>query len=88
MELVVPGLVTIIALIAIVAGLLLGVYWLMGLYAVHSRKQEDELPEVELPSHLHEIFTGLPIFVTLFCIGIAVCMIAYVLSVWAFGVSY
>lgn len=88
MELVVPGLVAIIALIAIVGGILFAGYWLMGLYAIHSRKVEQELPEVELPSHLHEVFTGLPWFIVLFIVGIGICMVAYVISVWAYGVSY
>ena len=88
MELVAPGLVNVIALIAIISGLLLAGWWVIGFYSVRSRKQEEELPEVELPGHLHEVFTGVPPVLIILFVFTGITMVAYVLSVWVFGVSY
>ncbi len=88
MELVVKPLVNLIAYIAISAGILLALWWIVGLYAVHSRKKEHELPHVDLPGHLHEIETGIPPVLIIFFILFAIAMVSYVLCVWAFGVSY
>ena len=88
MELVVPELVNIIAIIAMIAGLLFAGWWFVGLYGMRTRKSEQELPEVDLPAHLHEALTGVPPFLIIFYAFVAVCLVAYVLSVWAFGVTY
>ena len=88
MELVSQGLTNIIAIVAIIAGILLAVWWLVGLYAVQSRKQEHELPEVDLPADLHETISGVPTFLWIFILLTGVTLVAYVLSVWITGVSY
>ncbi len=88
MELVSPSLVSIIAFLAISAGLLLTAWWIAALYAAHDRKEEKEMPEIELPGHLHEKHTGVPAALVAYFIFSAVAMAAYVIAVWVGGVSY
>ncbi|MCL5103463.1 MAG: hypothetical protein M1133_05035 [Armatimonadetes bacterium] len=88
MELVNQELTNIIAIVAMVAGILLAVWWLVGLYSVHTRKQEHELPEVDLPADLHETISGVPAFLWIFILLTGVTLVAYVVSVWLSGVSY
>lgn len=88
MELVTPGLTNWIAYLAIIGGILLGAWWVTALYFVHSRKQEEELPEFNLLAHLHEVEAAVPVAVIILCTFIGVSMVAYVISVWLVGVSY
>lgn len=88
MELVARLFVNIMAVIAIAVGIAIGGWWVMGLYAVHSRKEEKELPEVELPSHLHEVISGIPPVMIFFYAFIAISLIVYVLYIWLGGFNY
>ena len=88
MELVSPWLTNAIAVIAIVTGLVGTAWWIIGLYGMHNRKEEKELPEIELPAHLHEVMSGVPLALVLFYIFTGITLIAYVVSVWIAGVSY
>lgn len=83
-----PLLVNIMAAVAIVFGLGLTAWWIVGLYWIHSRKEEKELPEVELPAHIHEVFTGVPPVLIIFYIITAVSLIGYVFYIWIGGLSY
>lgn len=83
-----PLLANLLAVAAILGGLALGAWWIIGLYWVHSRKQEEELPEVELPERLREIFTGIPAVLVIFYIFIGVSMLGYVVYVWLGGIRY
>lgn len=80
--------VNLIAISAIIAGLAIGAWWVIGLYFVHSRKEEKELPEIELPAKLHEVFTGIPSVLILFYAFIALSLILYVLYIWLGGLVY
>jgi hypothetical protein len=55
---------------------------------VHSRKVEEELPEIELPAHLHEVFTGVPAALIIFYAFIAASLVVYVLYIWLGGITY
>ncbi len=88
MELVSPLLTNLLALTAIVGGLAFGIWFIIGLYWLHSREKEEELPEADLPGHLHEVFTGSPPVITIFIIFIGLSLIAYVLYIWLGGISY
>jgi len=83
-----PMFVNLIAITAIIGGLTLGVWWTIALYLVHSRKEEKELPEIELPARLHEVFTGIPPALILFYVFIGLSMILYVLYIWLGRVVY
>ncbi|MDO8683403.1 MAG: hypothetical protein Q7N50_07980 [Armatimonadota bacterium] len=84
-----PLLANLLAVIAIVTGLAIGAWWIIGLYSLHTRREEKELPEVELPANLHEVFTGIPAVLWIFYAFIAISSIAYVLYIWLVrGVSY
>lgn len=80
--------VNLIAIAAIVGGLVLGGWWVIALYFVHSRKEEKELPEIELPERIHEVFTGIPPALILFYAFIGLSMILYVLYIWLGRVLY
>lgn len=83
-----PLFVNIIAWAAMVSGLAAAAWYVIGLYWVHTRRQEKELPEVELPANLHEVFTGVPPVLVIFFIFIGVSLIAYVLYIWLGGLNY
>jgi hypothetical protein len=78
----------IIAIAAMVAGLLVGGWWVVSLYWLHSRREEKELPEIELPGHIHEVFFGVPPAMIIFLVFIGVSLISYVLYIWLAGVRY
>jgi hypothetical protein len=78
----------IIAVVAMVAGLLIGCWWVISLYWVHSRKEEKELPELELPGHIHESFSGIPPAMVILLLFIAISLIVYVAYAWLAGVRY
>ena len=88
MELVVPKLVNIIAVLAMVVGLAFAGWWAVGLFSVHNRKREAELPEMEAPDGIREKFTGVPAVLIIFLTFIGITMVSYVASVWLTGVSY
>ena len=83
-----PLYANMVAVIAIVAGLVIGAWWIAGLYWVHSRRQEKELPEAELPANLHETSTGIPSVLVMFYVFIIFVAIAYVLFAWLSGARY
>ncbi|MCE5199994.1 MAG: hypothetical protein ABFD54_08445 [Armatimonadota bacterium] len=87
MELII-GLVNTIAVLAIIAGLALAGWWHIGLHWVHTRRQEEELPEVSLPANLHERFTGIPAVLVIFYIWCGLWMFGYILYTWLGGVTY
>lgn len=88
MELVSPGFVNFIAVVAILTGIALGAWWVMGLYAVHRRTEEKELPEVELPGHIHEVISGIPPVLIAFYVFTALSLIVYVIYIWVARISY
>ena len=88
MELISPPLVNIIAVMAIVSGLLLALWWYVAVYRMHSRRAERELPQLQMPARIRESPSGPPTVLVVFYIFTAVAMISYVICVWAFGVSY
>lgn len=81
-------LMAFIATIAIIAGIALGAWYVIGLYWLHSRKEEKELQDIELPANLHEVFTGVPPVLIIFYIFMFVFSIAYVIYIWLGGLSY
>lgn len=88
MELVSPSFMTGIVIAAMVGGFAIGIWWIISLYGVHSRKSEKELPEVELPGHIHEVMSGIPVAVAIFYAFILVSLIVYVLYIWLGGLTY
>ena len=88
MELVTPGLANIIAYLAILLGVLLTVWWVVGLYRMNSRQAEDHLPQLDSPAGIGEVESRIPAFVTTLIIFVGISMVAYVLAVWLTGVSY
>lgn len=83
-----PLIPNLIAIAAIITGAAIGAWWIIVLYGVHSRKEEKELPEVELPAHLHEVFTGIPPVIVVFIAFIFGSGLLYVLYIWLGGTSY
>ena len=77
-----------LAIAAIAAGLLLAGWWVIGLYSVHSRKEEKEMREVDLPGHLHEVTSGVPLVLIVFFTFIGISLVGYVLYIWLGGISY
>lgn len=88
MELANPLLMNLLALAAIVSGVFVAAWFIIALHWIHSRKVEDEMPEVDLPGHLHEVLAGVPPAIVLFLIFVAVSMVLYVVYIWAGGISY
>jgi hypothetical protein len=88
MELTNPLLMNILAITAMVSGLLIAAWYIVGLYWVFDRKVEEELPEVELPGHIHEVFTGTPPVLILFYVFMVIAMALYVTYIWAGGISF
>lgn len=83
-----PLLTNIIAVVAMITGLAIGTWYIIGLYIVHTRKQEHELPEVDLPGDLHETISGIPPVLIIFYIFVGITMLMYVLYIWLGGISY
>lgn len=88
MELVVEGLVNIIAVLAMVVGLALTGWWAMGLLSVHSREQEEQLPSLQAPAGIEEKLTGIPPVLTTFFVLIGVSLLGYILAIWLTGATY
>ena len=83
-----PIYANIIAATAIISGLILVGWWVAALYWVRSRKEEKELPEVDLPAHLHEVSVGVPPALVMFYLFIALSLVGYVVYIWLSGVTY
>lgn len=88
MELATQELVDIIAVMAIVVGLIVAVYWIIAFYAITNREKEKEKPHVSVPGNIQESFSPIPVALILFFLLIGVSMIGYVIAVWQYGVSY
>ena len=88
MELITEGLVNIVAVLAMVAGLALAGWWAVGLIAIHSREVESELPQVEAADGISEKITGVPRVLVIFLFFTGTAMVGYVIAVWLTGVSY
>lgn len=73
---------------AIVAGILIAIWWVIALYWMHSRRAEAKLPELEIPVSIREAITGVPMALIVFFAFTIVTMISYVLTVWLGGVTY
>lgn len=74
--------------LAIVGGLATAVWFVMELYWVRSREQEEELPEITLPGHVHEVLSGIPGALWAFYAMMAIALILYVLLVVLGGATY
>jgi hypothetical protein len=70
------------------AGLALAGWWAVSLHGVRSRKQEKELPDVELPGHLHEVVSGVSPALVIFYVFMFVFVVGYVLFIWLGGIGY
>jgi hypothetical protein len=81
-------LTNLVAVASIILGLGVGIWLLMSLFWIHSKRQEHELPEVDLPANIHEVFTGVPPALVVFYIFIMVTGIGYVAYIWLRGISY
>jgi hypothetical protein len=88
MELIAEGLVNLIAVLAMIAGLAFAAWWTVGLLTARTRKQEAELPEMDAPDGLKEKITGVPPVLVVFLAFVGVTMVVYVLWVWLTGVTY
>jgi phage shock protein PspC (stress-responsive transcriptional regulator) len=88
MELVAENLVNVMAAVSIVAGLAIGAWVVMALDWVHDREEERELPEKELPGHLHEVLAGVPPALTIFFAFIAIGIVAYIIYIAVGGITY
>lgn len=83
-----PLLSNIIVVLAIITGLAVGIWWIISLYFMHTRKSEDDLPEVELPGDLHEVVAGIPAALVVFYAFILVSLVGYVVYIWLGGITY
>jgi hypothetical protein len=88
MELASPLLVNMMAITAMLIGLVIVAWWIIALYWMHTRDVEGRLPQVNLPADLHEVLTGIPLALTIFYIFIALSLAGYVLYIWKGGISY
>jgi len=88
MELVSPAYVNIMAVLAIVSGLVLSIWWVVATYWMHSREQEAKLRQIRLPAELSEVISGTPPALVIFYIFIAVSLVGYIIFVWLGGVTY
>jgi len=77
-----------LAIAAMVAGLLIAGWWVIGLYSVRGRKQEKEPPEADLPGRQHEVVSGVPLVLIIFYTFIGISLVGYVLYIWLGGISY
>ncbi len=83
-----PLFVNVIAVVAIVTGIAIALWWIIGLYFMHTRREEDELAEIDLPGDLHEVIPGVPAVMTTFYIFIALSLVLYVIYIWLGGITY
>ena len=83
-----PLLVNVLAYVAMAAGLALAGWWAVSLHGVRSRTQQEELPEAELPGHLHEVDLGVAPGLVIFYVFMFVFIVGYVLFIWLGGIGY
>lgn len=88
MELLNPKFANLIAIAAIVLGLILAGWWVTALYGMRTRDEEDKLPQTAFPADIHEGSAGVPPALRAFYIFIALSLIGYVLYIWLGGISY
>ena len=81
-------LMNLIVWLTVIAGLAIGAWYLIGLYWMHSRREEKELTEVDLPGDLHEVFSGVPPAMTIAYVFVFIFGIAYVIYIWQGGITY
>ena len=82
-----PRFVNLIAALAIVAGLGVVAWWLIGMYGMRDRGSRREIDDGEPLTHAHEDARVPPVMI-FFIAFIAVSMIAYMLYIWLGGVRY
>jgi hypothetical protein len=87
-ELVSPAYFNIVATIAMIGGLALAVWWILAMYSMRTREEEDVAERTDLPDGLAESSARVPPALKLFFLMVAVTMIAYVVYDWLGGVSY
>lgn len=88
MELINPQFNNLIAVIAILVGLIISVWLVVGLYGVRNRSSENDLPVEAFNPGEHESGAHVPIVLVLFYIFIALSLILYVLYIKFGGISY
>ena len=88
MELVAPGLTTIIAVLAMLVGVAFSGWWAIGLLRIRSREEEHKGLEIEAPAGLREKLNGVPPVLIIFIVFVVVAMIGYILAVWLTEVTY
>ena len=88
MELINPQLNNLIAYVAILTGLILTFWWIIGLYGMRNRSSEDDQPTEDFQTDAHESGTGVPSVLKLFYVFIALSLISYVLYIKFGGISY
>lgn len=88
MELVAEGLTNLIAWLAMITGIVFAGWWAIGLFAIHSREKELELPEIDAPDGIKEKFTGIPPVLVIFLTFVGITLVAYIAAVWLTGVTY
>lgn len=76
------------ALAAIIAGIAMTAWWVIGLYWIHSREVEEELPKVGFVQGIQEVLTGAPLALMIFFAFMFLSMVGYVLYIWQGGISY
>ncbi len=85
MELVTPGLVFILAILAIIMGLAFTGWWAAGLLAIRSRRAEAELPEIDIPGGFREKMGGVPPVIVSLLVFVGITLVAYVSGMLAYG---
>lgn len=88
MELINSQLNNLIAVVAIFAGLIISIWWVIGLYGMRNRNSEDDQPKEDFQPEAHESGTSVPTVLKLFYAFIALSMILYVLYIRIGGISY
>lgn len=88
MELINPQFDNLIAIIAISIGLVISIWFVIGLYGMRARNDEDNQPVEGLHNGKHESGTGVPVALKIFYIFIALSLVLYVLYIKIGGISY
>lgn len=88
MELVGREYFGIMAMIAMIGGAAIAFWLVVALYAMRTRKQEEQSRLIDMPEGLQEAEVGIPPALLLFYVMNILVMVAYVLYNAAAGVSY
>ena len=83
-----PLFANVLAWIVMIAALALIGWWVIGLYWVRHRGQENEPPEADLPGHQHETFAAVPAVLVIFYAFMFLSCVGYVVFVWLGGIRY